>query len=77
MNDDPEYREDPREVGYTPAAEQPIDVNAYEAAGVARAEEDCDGECECGEGYCNDPDEWCDHCRVHCSCTPCEYASVA
>lgn len=57
---------------------EPIDVDAYEAAGVARVEEDeCDGSCDCNAGYCKDPDEWCSHCRDCCSCTPCLYASVA
>jgi hypothetical protein len=56
----------------------PIDVGAYEAAGVARVEEECDGRCACSKGdgscdctvgICNEPaDAWCDHCPVHCTC---------
>jgi hypothetical protein len=56
----------------------PIDVDAYEAAGVARVEEECDGQCACSKGYCNDPeDAWCDHCYVCCGCTSCEYGRIA
>ena len=57
---------------------EPIDVGAYEAAGVARVEEECDGECDCSTtGACSDPDDWCSHCHVCCGCLPCEYGRVA
>lgn len=69
-------------------SEEPIDVDAYEAAGVARVEqaerEDCclNG-CGCYDERNEDDDGWtlnsddCDHCPKCCCCVPCIYASVA
>ena len=66
----------------------PIDVDAYEAAGVARIEQaqepDCcvDG-CQCFDEENEDEDGWhlnsddCDHCPNCCSCVPCMYAHHA
>lgn len=69
-------------------AEQPIDVDAYEAAGVARVEKSqepdcCANGCQCFDEENEDEDgyhlnsEECDHCPRCCSCVPCMYASVA
>ena len=67
-------------------SEEPIDVDAYEAAGVARVkqaqrEDCCENGCACfdeenEDGYHLNSDD-CDHCPNCCSCVPCIYATVA
>lgn len=69
---------------------EPIDVDAYEAAGVVRVEKAqepdcCVNGCQCRDAVYDEfgnevepADRWdCEHCPNCCGCTPCMYAQVA